>query len=117
MQIVLMILILVCLITWLFLITFMEYLPELWNKKSYRIWKECYENDNFALENVGQGYNGTIYWYKSPDLPYTVYVFFDDEEPTACIFWQDTLDIVFSTFYKKHSRKLAKKLLGNQPKD
>lgn len=115
MQNLLMIVILVCLVTWLFLLMFMEYLPWLFDRKEYKVWKECYENDNFALER--RGYSGTVYWYKSPDLPYTVYVFFDDEEPTACIFWQDTLRIVFSTFYKKHSRKLAKKLLGNQPKD
>lgn len=91
----------------------MEYLPWLFDRKEYKVWKECYENENFKLYASAHNSEGMlIHIYKSPDLPnYRVFVFFETQ-PTCAVFLDKTYHILFSSFYKKHSRKLTEKLLS-----
>lgn len=91
----------------------MTYLPWLFDRKEYKVWKECCENENFKLCASAHNPEGMlIHIYKSPDLPdYCAFVFFETQ-PTCAVFLDKTYHILFSSFYKKHSRKLAEKLLS-----
>ena len=88
-------------------------LPWLFDRKEYKVWKECYENENFKLyASVHDSEGMLIHMYKSPDLPnYCIFVFFKTR-PTCAVFLDKTYHILFSSFYKKHSQKLTEKLLA-----
>ena len=95
------------------LASYMEYLPWMFDRKEYKVWKECYENENFKLYALAYNSEGMlIRMYKSPDIPnYCIFVFFETK-PTCAVFLDKTYHILFSSFYKKHSQKLAEKLLA-----
>ena len=95
--------------------SFMEYLPWLFDRKEYKIWKKCYNNENFALHCIKYTSDGkNVNMYKTPDLPYSIFVFHETDKADACIFLNNSYNIVFSSFYKKHSNKLVEKLEGKK---
>lgn len=48
----------------------MAYLPWLFDRKEYKVWKECYENENFKLYAAAYNSEGMLIRVcKSPDLP------------------------------------------------
>lgn len=92
-----------------------EYLPMIFDRKSWNVWKQCYNNDNF----IKMQDRPMCMRYDWMDSNYSAIVFKEDDgKYYASIFEHDvhTYKIygmpIFCTFYAYHSRKLAKKLIG-----
>ena len=79
-------------------------------RKSWKVWKECYNSDSFVKTYEGE--RGMR--YESADMDYHIDIFKADGKYEAAIFRKGVYDYpVFCTYYKYHARKLAKKLMAS----
>ena len=88
---------------------FSKYTPWLCDRKAWKAWKACYDHSNPVL--VWKSTDN--YRFEFPNLGYCVYVFnYNDQKNTrTCVFRTDgNKELVFSSYYKRHSKKMLEKL-------
>lgn len=91
-----------------------ERMPYLFDKKQYKVWKECYNDDIVSSKEItyNQGdHIGIHKEYYFANGKYNAVVFYTDGKYNGCdIFENETLKSVFSCFWKKHSDLMAEKV-------
>lgn len=91
---------------------FSSFIPMIVDRKSWKVWKQCYNDVNFVKAEENE-YGARYIWN---DNDYYAIVFKKDDEYNAAIFKKnDSMydSPLFCTYYAYHSKKLAKKLMAS----
>ena len=91
-------------------IAFSPYLPMIVENESWKVWKQCYNDDNF-IKTFECEYGVRYDW---TDTDYYAIVYGKDNMARASILSKSRLGedrTVFCSYYIWHSKKLAKKLM------
>lgn len=92
--------------------SFSSFIPMIVDRKSWKVWKQCYNDDNF-VKTVENEYGTRYDWV---DNDHYAIVFKEDDAYDAAIFKKNDSKYdspLFCTYYAYHSKKLAKKLMAS----
>lgn len=98
-----------------FLFLFYKYLPFVWNRKEWKIWKECLACDVVGYEDGGSvkfgenPFREEYYWFDNEKY-FAVVFTFNSEKKSAIFENSGSYKCVFSSFYESYSNKLTLKL-------
>ena len=88
----------------------MERFPMLFDRKAYKIWKKCYEaNDFYLLDSTPTQSGIPCEMWQSRSLPYHLSMFNENGKLVGGIF-DDNSECVFSSFFEHHVMKLFSKI-------
>lgn len=98
-----------------FLLLFAKYLPFVWDREEWKIWKECWACDVVGYEDRGctefgeKTFRTEYYWLDNEN--YYAVVFTCNGEKESAIFENSgSHKCVFSSYYEPYSNKLTLKL-------